>query len=195
LVLQKLTINALYHSSLLAGTLKKVLDDVRRRGIHFPAFDDLRVPIAGLAGDGGGRELVEKVLDLILVQPIDWPRIVDGARNWLGNDRERTVEVRNFGPGSGLARKLIKRFSEERFLVQLTHLDPAHYEGIERKRSPRGRDDNTVSRPKQDPIAIVGMAVNMPGAPNTDKLWGVLEKGINTVSQVGCSLGCMGGFD
>jgi hypothetical protein len=39
-------------------------------------------------------------------------------------------------------------------------------------------------KPKQEPIAIVGMAVNMPGAPNTAKLWEVLEQGINTCSEV-----------
>ena len=37
---------------------------------------------------------------------------------------------------------------------------------------------------KQAPIAIVGMAVNMPGAPNTAGLWEVLERGINTCSEV-----------
>ncbi|THU84464.1 ketoacyl-synt-domain-containing protein [Dendrothele bispora CBS 962.96] len=33
-------------------------------------------------------------------------------------------------------------------------------------------------------IAIVGMAVNLPGAPNTAKLWEVLEKGINTCTEI-----------
>jgi hypothetical protein len=37
---------------------------------------------------------------------------------------------------------------------------------------------------KQEPIAIVGMAVNMPGAPNVDQLWEILANGSNTVEEV-----------
>ena len=37
---------------------------------------------------------------------------------------------------------------------------------------------------KQEPIAIVGMAVNMPGAPNVGQLWEILAKGSNTVEEV-----------
>ena len=37
---------------------------------------------------------------------------------------------------------------------------------------------------KQEPIAIVGMAVNMPGAPNVGQLWEILVKGSNTVDEV-----------
>jgi len=40
------------------------------------------------------------------------------------------------------------------------------------------------TQPKQEPIAIVGMTVNMPGAPNTAKLWEVLKQGINTCSEI-----------
>ncbi|KAF9025638.1 hypothetical protein BDZ89DRAFT_1161644 [Hymenopellis radicata] len=43
---------------------------------------------------------------------------------------------------------------------------------------------SSLRPPKQEPIAIVGMAVNMPGAPNVSKLWEVLEQGINTISEV-----------
>ena len=37
---------------------------------------------------------------------------------------------------------------------------------------------------KQEPIAIVGMAVNMPGAPNVGQLWDILANGSNTVEEV-----------
>ena len=37
---------------------------------------------------------------------------------------------------------------------------------------------------KQEPIAIVGMAVNMPGAPNVGRLWEILKDGSNTVEEV-----------
>lgn len=47
-------------------------------------------------------------------------------------------------------------------------------------------DQGRPSMPEraQDQVAIVGMAVNMPGAPNTSRLWEVLEKGLNMVSEV-----------
>ena len=37
---------------------------------------------------------------------------------------------------------------------------------------------------KQGPIAIIGMAVNMPGAPNVGRLWEILANGSNTVEEV-----------
>ena len=37
---------------------------------------------------------------------------------------------------------------------------------------------------KQEPIAIIGMAVNMPGAPNVGRLWEILANGSNTVEEV-----------
>ena len=33
-------------------------------------------------------------------------------------------------------------------------------------------------------IAIVGMSVDFPGAPDKDALWDVLQDGINTVTKV-----------
>lgn len=41
-----------------------------------------------------------------------------------------------------------------------------------------------VPEPPREHVAIVGMAVNMPGASSTSKLWEVLEKGLNMVSEV-----------
>ncbi|KAF8271958.1 hypothetical protein EI94DRAFT_1796609 [Lactarius quietus] len=42
----------------------------------------------------------------------------------------------------------------------------------------------SIQQPPQDHVAIVGMAVNMPGASSTSKLWEVLEKGLNMMSEV-----------
>ena len=44
--------------------------------------------------------------------------------------------------------------------------------------------DVSNSNLKQEPIAIVGMAVNMPGATNVDQLWEILTNGSNTVEEV-----------
>jgi hypothetical protein len=41
---------------------------------------------------------------------------------------------------------------------------------------------------KQEPIAIIGMAANLPGAPDVASLWKLLEDGINTVTEVSSAL-------
>ncbi|CAL1711886.1 unnamed protein product [Somion occarium] len=49
----------------------------------------------------------------------------------------------------------------------------------------RSIDRGSVSTPRpQDPIAIVGMAIQFPGAQNAAELWNILEKGLNMVSEV-----------
>jgi acyl transferase domain-containing protein len=49
----------------------------------------------------------------------------------------------------------------------------------------------TIPEPARDCVAVVGMAVNMPGAPNASKLWEILEEGINTVKEVKYNLGSL----
>ena len=44
--------------------------------------------------------------------------------------------------------------------------------------------DEKIPEAKQEPIAIVGMAVNMPGASNVGQLWEILVNGTNTVEEV-----------
>ncbi len=36
----------------------------------------------------------------------------------------------------------------------------------------------------EDAIAVVGMAVNLPGARDTEELWKLLERGLNTLEEV-----------
>jgi hypothetical protein len=70
--------------------------------------------------------------------------------------------------------------------------DPSRrVEGVDASRDTRADalDTNHVSVKTQEPIAIVGMAVNMPGAPSVRELWQVLQNGINTVEPVRLSSG------
>lgn len=77
-----------------------------------------------------------------------------------------SVRLLNFGPGLGLGKSTQRLFAESSAsLLDLT-------KGI------------TRATPTQDPIAIIGMAVNMPGARDVTKLWQLLEDGINTISEV-----------
>jgi hypothetical protein len=114
---------------------------------------------------------------MILIQPVNWDRVVSSVATSLATasttklDIFPSIRLLNFGPGTGLMRSTQKAFEIYSFVcVDLTSGDTCG-NGDERKA-------------KQEPIAIVGMAVNMPGAPNTAGLWEVLERGINTCSEV-----------
>jgi Beta-ketoacyl synthase, N-terminal domain len=182
ITVHKTTLNTLYHSpSQLASVREQVLKDVKDRVIKFPEFSELIAPIrstnTGELLDGGTASglLVEAVVDMLLIQPVNWDRVVSSLAKVLPASSDiklgdpSCIRLLNFGPGTGLMRSTEKscRLSDG-ITVDLT-FDATRVGG---------------RKPKQEPIAIVGMAVNMPGAPNTTKLWEVLEKGINTCSEV-----------
>ncbi|KAF7337824.1 Non-reducing polyketide synthase terA [Mycena venus] len=179
-VVHKTTLDTLYHSPLHAsgnGARDAVLADISRRGIKFPGFEDLKMPIQStFSGDflsrrtpPQGSRLIELVVDMILTQPVNWDLVMVKMVESLPD----TVSVRflNFGPGTGLLKAIKRAFpTQERVSsVDVTRCVQASAPHV---------------RAKQEPIAIVGMAVNLPGAPNTAKLWEVLENGLNTLSNI-----------
>jgi hypothetical protein len=173
-VVYKTGLDTLYHAPVHAtGARQEVLADVARREIKFPDFSDLKVPVRSTyTGDALTRRresLVELVVDMLLTQPVNWDVVTRKLLEALPD----TVSVRllNFGPGTGLLKTMERAFPRGRVAsVDLT-------------RAAQSTEAGHVSA-KQEPIAVVGMAVNMPGAPNTTKLWELLENGINTVSDV-----------
>ncbi|PBK78491.1 polyketide beta-ketoacyl-synthase [Armillaria solidipes] len=174
IVVHKTTLNALYHAPLhVAGAREEILNDVIRRGIQFPQIADIHVPFRStFTGEALKKDmtgsLVELVVDMVISQPVNWDLVTSGVLKDLPDDA--SVRLLNVGPGSGLCRGLERALCKERVkLLDLTALDA---------KSAR------QSKGKQEAIAIVGMAVNMPGAPNVSKLWEVLEQGINTISEV-----------
>jgi hypothetical protein len=179
------TINTLYHSSLLAAVKDKVMEDLVRRKISFPRFHDLRIPIVGLVDDQS-TDLVEVVLNMILVLPVDW----DGALSYLASDCSskgvRSIQIRNYGPGLGLARIATLKLKGKSLTVKLSDFSSGGHDP--HRFSVREVDPIGTNPQKQEPIAIVGMAINMPGAPDKEMLWEVLEKGINTISEAGSTL-------
>ncbi|KAJ7022589.1 putative polyketide synthase [Mycena alexandri] len=174
--LHKTSLNTLYHSPLHTnGAREEVIADVARRGIRFPEFADLNVPILStFSGDFltsriTRGSLVEVVIDMILTQPVNWDLVV--AKIIQSVPDPSSVRLLNFGPGTGLLKTLERAFPQGRV------------SDIDVTRGTRPVDSGHV-RAKHEPIAIVGMAVNLPGAPNTTKLWEVLQNGINTVSEI-----------
>lgn len=171
-VIHKTSVDTLYHSPIHVGTLREqVLADVTARGINFPQYSDIKVPIrstftgSNLTKKDTGS-LVEVVIDMILTQPVNWDMVTSELIKATPTDQH--VRLLNLGPGTGLARNLERAFPRGR----VSSLDIT------------GKKSGQTIRPKQDPIAIVGMGVHMPGARSTEDLWRVLEEGINTISEV-----------
>ncbi|KAG6866326.1 Type I Iterative PKS [Blastosporella zonata] len=173
-VVHKTALDTLYHSPLHAtSTRHQVLLDVASRNIRFPQFSDIHVPIRStLTGDAITKDetsgsLLELVVDILLLHPVNWSVVIDRVVALV--PPKSHITLLNVGPGLGLSRSTERAFPRGRTsLIDLTSAS-SHL--------PR-------PQPKQEPIAIVGMAVNMPGAPNVSKLWEVLEQGINTISEI-----------
>lgn len=168
----KTAIDTLYHASIHEkGARAQVLEDVVRRQIRCPTVADLKAPLRssfdGKIVDVSCRtSLVELIIDMILTQPINWHELTASLVDAV--PRSAVVHLFHFGPGTGLARPMARAFGQQ----AVTTINATTSEGI----SSNGTG--------QEAIAIVGMAVNMPGAPNVAKLWEVLEQGINTISEV-----------
>ncbi|KAK1235584.1 polyketide beta-ketoacyl-synthase [Marasmius sp. AFHP31] len=172
-----LPIDTLYHSPVHCdGIRKDLLADVESRGIRFPTIEDLRVPLCStftgeiVSGSDATLSLVEVVTDMILTQPVNWDRVTKRLSRALPKDVPITLI--NFGPGVGLTRTTARALPKAAYIDHTLDNKPSLLD-------PENRETHG-----QIPIAIVGMAINMPGAPTVDKLWEVLEKGINTVTEV-----------
>jgi len=109
--------------------------------------------------------LAELVVETILLRPALW----DDLTNHLA-DSSKTTEILNFGPGLGLCRDIHEILQEHSVASCITILEGSHVMPKEEHRD--------------DAVAIVGMAINMPGAPDCDSLWKVLEEERNMSSKV-----------
>ena len=163
--------SALYHvESVHKGTRDQALRDIRNRGIKFPTRDALKAPIISTftgAPATASTPLVEEVVDMILTQIADWDKVTSSTVERLKSLR-RPIELLNVGPGNSLAGAFERQISAAGLDVNL-----------------RDISTSKLVPPVLEPIAIVGMAVNLPGAPNVDRLWELLRNGDNTLSRVG----------
>ncbi len=153
---------------------KQILIDISERRISFPDVSNLQTPIRStytgeLITNNDPGPLIETVLDMLLTQPVNWDLVVDKVVETSPKDMR--IQLLNVGPGTGLSKTVERALGGSRVtLLDLTTLNEIC--GLAEK------------VPKQEPIAVVGMAVNMPGAPNTSQLWETLERGINTIVKV-----------
>ncbi|THU92749.1 polyketide synthase [Dendrothele bispora CBS 962.96] len=166
-------INTLYHAPIHATTLRhEILSDVERRSISFPDFVDIKVPIRSsytgelLTPSSDSKSLLEYVVDMVIVEPVNWDRVNSGLVK--STSESHLIKLINFGPGNGIARGMEKSFPKGRLSVVDVSMG----------------NSSGPSKPPADSIAICGMSIHMPGARNTNELWELLEKGINTVAEI-----------
>lgn len=174
-VVHMTSLDMLYHAPVLVEqVLDRVLSDITRRNIKFPSFADIRVPIrSSLDGNAitcdtmGAETLVGRVVDMIIIQQVDWVSVAEETAATVPPGIP--VKLLNFGPDTSMSKAIDRTLC--RCSVSMVDLSKTCF----------AKDGATST---QGPIAIVGMAVNMPRAPNNEKLWEVLETGINTISEV-----------
>ena len=122
------------------------------------------------------QSMLDFVLDRVLTRPVDWLLAQDQIFSDPAMAKDGvslTREILNFGPGYGVLK------SEARRRPNIKVLDLSYGEKTERGSIP-------PSSTSDGDIAIVGMAVDLPGAPDTASLWRVLKDEINVVEEV-CS--------
>jgi hypothetical protein len=104
---------------------------------------------------------------MILIHPVNWDKVVDAVAQSIPENE--TAHLINLGPGTGLIRSMEKAFRCSGSVLHYLDFDDTK---------------EAISEPAQDCIAVVGMAVKLPGAPTLSRLWGILEQGINTLAEV-----------
>jgi Beta-ketoacyl synthase, N-terminal domain len=166
-------VDGLYHAyPAHIPTRDQVLSDVVRRNIRFPVLSEFVVPmISTLTGEvissSSPLSLAEVIIDMILTQPVNWDLVNTSVAKRLVANTSHTIELVNIGPGSGLLKDLQRALLSQKFHVAVQNASLRSF-----------------TRPRFEPIAIVGMALNMPGAQTVEELWDVLANGISTVSTV-----------
>lgn len=168
------SIGALYHSPTHNNFVREeVLTDLRHRKIRFPTYGDIICPIRSTftgeildANDNGS--LVQSIVDMILIQQVNWDKVTSGIAESIPENE--AAHLVNVGPGSGLMRSMGKALRNGGLVTHTVVFD--------------NTKKTTMLEPTQECVAVVGMAVNMPGAPNSSKLWEILQEGVNTVAEV-----------
>ncbi|KAL7939401.1 hypothetical protein V8C35DRAFT_326452 [Trichoderma chlorosporum] len=170
-------VHAVYHGgNQMQHTLQNTLSDVERRGIEFPNWDMLHIPL-WLVTDGSqsselktkGKTLLDTALRSIFIDMVDWRTTSNKIFNFhlknLDTSSSAKVCLTGIGPGSKML------FHSFQF--------PKHpnLDMIESW-------FDYMSLPSSDDIAIVGLSVNYPGGSDIESFWETIKNGISTVQEI-----------
>ena len=115
----------------------------------------------------------ESVLEMILLEPVDWVAMEDNILASVRKSVEATEsphEIVNFGPGYGMSRT--------------KHRLPDRVKIIDATIKPNITSHTGPELPSFDTIAIVGMGLDLPGAPDASTLWRNLKEALNSCTEV-----------
>ena len=118
-------------------------------------------------------ELCETVLEMILLEPVDWVAMEENILTGVRKSVEATEsphEIVNFGPGYGMSRT--------------KHALPDCVKIIDATTKPKIASHTGPELPSSDTIAIVGMGLDLPGASDASTLWRNLKEALNSCTEV-----------
>jgi hypothetical protein len=105
---------------------------------------------------------------MILIHPVYWDKVVKSTAASIPCDCP--VQILYFEGGQGLLRSLTKSLKQHGISnVQCLEM---------------GGERVLQASSRHEPVAIIGMAVNMPGAKSVDELWDILKNGSKTLRPV-----------
>lgn len=167
---------ALYHNSGLHEYKHQLMQEFEKRQLAFPSQQDLVVPIISTI-DGSliqstkgssSTDLLSQILDMILLKCTNWLSVEDTIVSYARNGHRQgcgVLTVWNYGPSNGA----LTRPKEVHDTVEVLDVSLELHTG----------------RPSEESdIAIVGMASDLPGAPDPEALWRNLMDGVNSCSEV-----------
>lgn len=166
----------LYHNRGLHKYKHQLMQEFENRQLAFPSQQDLVVPIISTI-DGSliqstkgssSKDLLSHILDMILMKCTNWVSVEDTIVSFAHDERSQDpghLTVWNYGPSNGA----LTRPKEVPENVEVLDVSLELHTG----RSSQEGD-----------IAIVGMASDLPGAPDPEALWRNLMNGVNSCSEV-----------
>ncbi|KAM3551322.1 hypothetical protein MY1884_007777 [Beauveria asiatica] len=159
-------VHSLYHHERLGEVRDLVMADLNRQDELLRAKVELAAPVLStktgqplaLSSVTTLEEVAGAILDLIFIEK---------------DALDRPINIVNYGPGLGMAPSAFPQAQEKDVCI------------VDAAKISNGSDKNPgVSRLAWDDIAIVGMAVELPGASDADTLWQNLVDGYQACSEI-----------
>ncbi|KAM3553318.1 hypothetical protein ARSEF4850_006972 [Beauveria asiatica] len=175
-------VHSLYHHERLGEVRDLVMADLNRQDELLRAKVELAAPVLStktgqplaLSSVTTLEEVAGAILDLIFIEKVDWLNLQHSIVSQTSQDAlDRPINIVNYGPGLGMAPSAFPQAQEKDVCI------------VDAAKISKGSDKNPgVSRLAWDDIAIVGMAVELPGASDADTLWQNLVDGYQACSEL-----------
>lgn len=174
---------SLYHNgALLESVRDQVLQDLSRCGHLLNTELQFAAPLLStVSGDPlvfsstpKFKEIASAILDMMFIHEVDWDTVQNSIASLTKSAAMAgPVSIINYGPGLGMSTTAFRHIMENK-------VDIISGSELNKLASPQA----TKSGFDTDDIAIVGMAVDFPGATDANALWEGLTKGMNSCTEV-----------